>query len=531
MENEQTILTNTEEQGRLVKPTTRKSLQAWVNMCCLLAMPDKPVCPGHATPLDYLAHAFFEKDEDAVVWACRGGGKTMLGAVATLLDMVFKPGVQVRILGGSLEQSEKMYRYLRQLVEQRFLDLVKGEPTRQRLELTNGSAVEILTQSERAVRGMRVQKLRCDEVELFDPAVWQAAQLTTKSMQDGIGKKAPWVLGRIEALSTMHRPGGIMQKIIMGGEERAAGGRKHFTWCVWDVISKCAPERSCDGCVLWEECRGRAKHAQGFVPVDDVIAMKARVSKATWEHEMLCHPPRLEDAVFYAFTRATHVREYALHGVQPHAGEMAMVDGRVLTVESVVAGVDFGYHVFVCLWVVMLRGEQGERVVWVVDELVRRQRTLGRNVEEMKSRGIPIAGLPGAMTEDAKAVTITGPERWRPAVVYCDVAGTGVNSQTGLEDDRVLRGAGFGVKSSGMRIEEGLAVMNELVDPAIEGGALPRLLIDPRCAELIAAMEGYRRKEDGRPEKDGQHDHLIDALRYALVNHGRRSGKVEMRPY
>jgi len=106
-----------------------------------------------------------------------------------------------------------------------------------------------------------------------------------------------------------------------------------------------------------------------------------------------------------------------------------------------------------------------------------------------------------------------------------------MNSQTCVEDQRVLRGAGLVVKSSAMRVEEGLAVINELVDPAIGGAALPRLVIDPRCVELIAAMEGYRRKPDGRPDKDGRHDHLVDALRYALVNHDRRIGQVEVRTY
>ena len=32
-----------------------------------------------------------------------------------------------------------------------------------------------------SVRGTRVQKLRCDEVELFTPEVWDAVQLTTQS--------------------------------------------------------------------------------------------------------------------------------------------------------------------------------------------------------------------------------------------------------------------------------------------------------------------------------------------------------------
>lgn len=49
-----------------------------------------------------------EVSADCVVWAARGTGKTFLGAVATLLDLVFKPGVQIKILGGSLEQSRRM---------------------------------------------------------------------------------------------------------------------------------------------------------------------------------------------------------------------------------------------------------------------------------------------------------------------------------------------------------------------------------------------------------------------------------------
>ena len=38
-------------------------------------------------------------------------------AIATLLDMVHKPGIQVRILGGSLEQSCRMHEHLRRMLE------------------------------------------------------------------------------------------------------------------------------------------------------------------------------------------------------------------------------------------------------------------------------------------------------------------------------------------------------------------------------------------------------------------------------
>ena len=50
-----------------------------------------------------------------------------------------------------------------------------------------------------------------------------------------------------------------------------------------------------------------------------------------------------------------------------------------------------------------------------------------------------------------------------------------------------------------------------------------RLRISPKCERLIKAMEGYHYGEHGGelPLKDGEHDHLVDALRYFFVNRGR----------
>jgi len=51
----------------------------------------------------------------------------------------------------------------------------------------------------------------------------------------------------------------------------------------------------------------------------------------------------------------------------------------------------------------------------------------------------------------------------------------------------------------------------------------PTLFIHERCARLIKAMRSYHYAEGGSelPVKDGEHDHLVDALRYWFVN---RSG-------
>jgi hypothetical protein len=498
-------------QAALRMPRDRRELAAWVAAILEMPLPEKGCCAGHGSPLDYLAHSFFEREggTDAVVWACRGGGKTMVGAVATLLDLLFKPGIQIRILGGSFEQSEKMYSYLRGLVERHFSEQLREAPTQRRLELANGSKVEVLAQSDTSVRGQRVQKLRCDEVELFDPGVWEAAQLTTRS--SGRALDGARVKGSVEAFSTMHKPGGLMEKVLE--EQGENGQRKVFAWCVWDVLEKCPEWRQCAGCPLEKACRGRAKLVEGeggFVKIEDVIAMRGRVSSATWEHEMLCQRPRFEDAVFGGFRRETHVRGWVGEAASP--GSVVVVEGRAMRAEAVIAGVDFGYrHAFVCVWMVMLR-EAGRRVVWVVDELVTREQTVARNAEQMRA-----ARWSGATGGFVSGVT-----------VYCDNAGGQVNGQTGKTDERVLREAGFVTKRRAMRIEEGVAEMAELVSPA-EGGA--RLLVDPRCVRVIAALEGYRRGADGAPVKDGVHDHVVDALRYAVAGHDRRGAELVVRHY
>ncbi len=340
----------------LTRPRDRAGLRLWVKTLLGLDVPDQPLIPGSSAPLDYLAHSFFNHPGDAIVWANRGGGKTMLGAVATLLDMIFLPGIQIRVLGGSMEQSRKMHEHMLTLLELPAMgSLAPGDPqptrseadtvlattpTRTRIALANGSAVELLAQSQRSVRGTRVHKLRCDEVDEFDPAVWRAAQMVTRSGNCG----QTHVRGTIEALSTMHRPFGLMSGLIPSTAQPAtptittqtarspahpdAHPRPVFRWSAIDVIERCPAERPCDSCVLWHDCRGRAKHAAGFIPVDDLIDQWHRTDRATWDAEMMCNRPSRSDTVYPAFDPAHHVTDRLTHTQHPAA--------------LCIAGMDFG---------------------------------------------------------------------------------------------------------------------------------------------------------------------------------------------
>ncbi|MEM8875872.1 MAG: hypothetical protein AAGD32_16615 [Planctomycetota bacterium] len=442
---------------------TPAKLHAWVRLFTGLDVPTQSVCAGHAAPFDYLKHAYFEPSRDVVIWAPRGGGKTRLAAVATLLDLLHKPGCQVRILGGSLEQSMKMWDYLLpdlHKLARRHLQRAQ----QRRLALDNGGGCAVLTQSQKAVRGLRVQKLRCDEVELFDPDVWEAGQLVTRSNDTAAGV--------VEALSTFHAVGGLMGRIV---DDAHAAGTPVLRWCLLDVLQKCEPERDCETCPLWDDCGGVAKSkCNGFVPIDDAIAMKRRVSSETWESEMLCRRPSVKGRVFPSFDSAVHVAEF-----EPPEGRWLL-------------GVDFGFAApLVALWLV-----DTDTGIYVVDEHVAEQRTLDEHIAAINDKPWPAVELVG-----------------------CDPAGKTRNSHTATSDVGRLRSAGFDVRCKPSRIGEGLEQIRQRLRTA-DGEV--RLHIHRRCTNLIRCMAGYRYPDHGGelPLKDGVHDHCVDALRYALINRG-----------
>lgn len=457
--------------GDVLSPlTSAAELRAWAQLHLGLKLAPAGVCPGHVSPLEYLWRAYAEPARDLVVWAPRGGGKTRLGAAATLLDLLHKPPCHVRILGGSLQQSLRMWDYLWEDVLKLAEDSIDGKKLAQRLKLTNGSTAQVLAQSQRAVRGLHVQKLRCDEVELFDPAVWEAAQLVTRS--------TPAAAGVIEALSTMHRPWGLMRRIVELAEQNRTPIIK---WCVLDVLERCDSRYECEACVLHEDCNGLAKRkCDGFFRIDDAIAMKRRVSKETWLAEMLCRTPNVQFSVFPTFSHFSHVRD-ELSGRSDEKRELWLA-------------MDFGFAApFVCLWIFAY----ADGTAHVVDEYVQPAQTMPNHVKVIEAR------------------------KWGKAFrVACDPAGRGRNDQTGKSNVDVLRAAGFSVKSSGSQIVDGVNLIRAALDPAV--GA-PRLYIAPRCQRLIKALQAYHYNEAGSelPVKDGVYDHPIDALRYFYVNWGK----------
>ena len=480
-----------------MRPRTPAQLHEYIRAVLGFEVPSNEATLGHAAPFEYLCHSFFEDrmPRDCIVWANRGGGKTQLAAIATLLDLLFKPGIQIRIMGGSFDQSSKMHGYLRKLLERdEFSGLIRSKITGRHVELINGARVEVLSQSERSIRGQRVHKLRCDELELFDREIWEAVQLVTRSGRCGDIE----VRGCVEAFSTMHRPYGLVQSVV---EQSRPGMRKIFKWNLLDTLEQCPQQRACESCALWEECGGMAKlpMVRGFVRIDDAVQQKQRVGVEAWAAEMLCRQPRRSELVYPEFDGSAHVaagkvqreKVQGCKGSKSKGGERGPLDF------AVIGGIDFGFRSpTVLLWAMV---DDDDDVLHVIDELVVKQHTTEQ-----------IIALANERTAELNID--------RPMWIGADPAGHQRSEHTGQSTIAMWNRAGWKVRTRPMTIDAGVQAVRGRLKRA--DGSIG-LRIDPRCTSLITAMSCYHypndEPESQKPVKDG-HDHACDALRYMVVN-------------
>jgi hypothetical protein len=465
-------------------PQSKEELHAYVKKHLGMDVPSVSMCSGHDAPMDYLWHAYSadfadlpgalgaEDSADCIVWAGRGGGKTRLAAAATLLDSIFKDGCKTRILAGSLEQSSLMYDYFCDYAQsEKYRELLESKIRVGRCRFNNKSEVRILAHSQRDVRGIHIHKLRCDEAELFREDVFKAAQFVTKSRDK--------IRGAMEVFSTMHQPYGVMQRLIDGAAESRV---RVFQWCVWEVIEKCGPDRSCSQCPLWKDCGGKAKNAVGYLKIDDVIDQMRRSSRKGFEAEMLSLRPQMDNAVFDEFSLEEHVRPMAYDADLP-----------------LYLAMDFGYlNPFVCLWIQV----DNNGFVRVIDEYIQNKTIISKHGEAV------ILRTPGGVGSIRQA--------------YCDPAGNKQNTVTGTSDIEELGNMGIFCKSRYSEISDGVKEIRKVLK---NGEEKSHFVVDPKCRQLIEAMRCYHYPQDvakranEQPVKDNVYDHPIDALRYFFVNH------------
>jgi len=263
-----------------------------------IVIPDRKICPDHSSPFSFVADVFFGRVVDAIVWACRSGGKSFNEALLTFLDSHFHKKCDTTVLAGSFYQGKQVYDATLDLWDQPgWTGFLVGDPTKSETLLRNGSGYEVLTASQKSVRGPHPQRLKLDEIDELAPDLYDAALSQPLSKH---GVKASTIM-----TSTMHRVYGLMQTII---EDRHRMGLELYKWCWLEVVERCGDACEDVGdkeskwfgkqCNLWEDCQGRAHDADGYYPVEDVRGMCAKLDAETWKSEWGVVRPSAKDMVY-----------------------------------------------------------------------------------------------------------------------------------------------------------------------------------------------------------------------------------------
>ena len=459
------------------RPHGKGELHSFVKRRLGLDVPQIAVCEGHDAPMDYLWHAFRRRGTgNALVWACRGGSKTMLAAAATVAESLFTPGLETRILGGSLAQSSYMYDYVCSFLRREGVADAVESVTKTRAAFANGAAVEILPQSETSVRGVHVPRLRLDEVDEFHDDVFQSALYLPQSNDVSDA--------RMEILSTYHRPYGLMGELVDEHEKR---GLDLFRWCLWEIIERCR-RKSCEGCALWGDCRGKARRSHGYYRIDDAIARKRLVSEESWQSEMLCIRPSREGLFYKTWNEDVHVPE------EPIEYDPAC---------ALYRSFDWGINgPTVCLWIQV----NGDGRVLVIDELWQ--------------QGMAVSDMAAGVLKHENAHGYRGVQR-----SYCDPSGPCF----------IHEFEKAGISCDGRREDGGLPNARqegfELVRRFLKTDEFGRagLLVSPVCTGVRREFRTYRYpvtrpgfNPDEEPVKVD--DHSMDALRYFFLSRFPMSG-------
>lgn len=253
----------------------------------------------------------------AAVVGPRGGGKSQ-GVSFIEFFLVFLKMYDALNLGGSELQADQVYQYLLAYIEsdEEWQKLVKGDTMRERTYTTDDAWIRVLTASQKSVRSphaggrkkggrMAGGLLVIDEEAEAAPEIVEAALPTVNTARPSVVVRS----------STFHNNEGTFAELI---EDHEAMGFKLYRWDIFDVCERCdcsgdeceSPE-PCFRSDHFEEyvdpdtgvqerklihkayCGGRAKYADGWIPMEEVVTLWKRMRRNhnRWEVEAMGSRP------------------------------------------------------------------------------------------------------------------------------------------------------------------------------------------------------------------------------------------------
>lgn len=445
-----------------------------------LKLPITGLCPGHSSPGIYLLDALSCRGEDVVVWACRGGGKTAIGALLSLIESIIYDECETIILGGSLEQSKRMYEHVIRYIDMGSLHpLLREDPIQAHTLFSNGSKISVATASQRSVRGPHVPRLRFDEVDEFDPRIYQAALKMRQSRAR--------LNSALHIYSTMHNPGGLMNSIVSDLPEQTDGqNRRLYVWCIWDVAEKCEG-RDCGTCTLEPDCKGICKNAHGWISIDDIIKIRTDPAsdENSWQSEMLCRKPGTKSLIWPDYDESIHLSDNI---------DVERINQWKLRFHTIVAGVDWGYENPSAIIVI---GEDAEGLIYVLEE-------------HYESR---------LLCADLGEIAYKLMKKWNIEAFFCDPSRP--------DNIHEWRQMGLPAYSGNHHVERGIKTVASLFQ-LLPPHNRPRIQIARSCTNLRREILSYRRRGDhvssssivsdgGKETIIKKNDHACDALRYGIM--------------
>jgi hypothetical protein len=446
-------------------------------------IPMVAVCENHCSPFDALEGVFFHHATHALWHANRHGYKTMGQAFLMALESTTYDRCQSKILGGSGEQSKRVYEYFEKFGAVPSVQELMKSLLATRADFKNDSTVSILTQSMKSVLGAHPQKLRMDEIEEFEPRVFRGALSLTRSFAD--------VPASILMASTHHKRFGLMANLLKHHKKM---GIVLFQWCVFEVMEECK-EKSCDKCKsvtkvdsggqtisFFDICKGKAKRSRGYIKLSEVLEKFDLLAFDDFKAEWLSDFVSISGYVFPKFVEEEE---------KLHVTKLAVFDPELPLFRTW----DFGWgKPTVCLWI-----QKKGRQIRIIDEE-------WRVMTPIPEMGRIILSRPYKANE----VRDTG-----------DPSGKAVEEVVGESDFQALAALGINVEGKGSGIPEGIKLINGALE--ITNGEVG-LIVNPKCKHLIEYFSGAKYPTDAGgnviseiPIKDNK-EHPMDALRYWFIN-------------
>ncbi len=263
-----------------------------------VSVPRKSICDEHHAPFSFVADLYFERCNDAVVLGPRQGGKSfLLVGVLNILNMVFKPKIEIHVGGEEKSHAKEGYKYFKALLDAWWLrEYLTRDPLKESTEFTNGSTIGLVTGSESGFNAIHGNILMCDEVDLIKS--WEIIEQALSVPQEKNGYAAQLVF-----LSTRKKGSATMQKLVVEHKKR---GFKLYHYCVWEVTGKCKLKMDCLKCGIYEKCEGRARNGSGHLKIEFVKKKAYGVDPQTWHSEWAAKTP-VTTGMFYDFSRKHHV--------------------------------------------------------------------------------------------------------------------------------------------------------------------------------------------------------------------------------